>query len=420
MTSFALDMPQPPRLLRITTVSISLKLLLRGQLSFFQKHGFEVLTASAHGPEVKDLVAGGVPHHSVPMTRAITPLHDLLCLWQLVTLIRKFKPDIVHTHTPKAGLLGMIAAWICRVPVRLHTVAGLPMMEATGWRRWVLHHTERLTYAAATKVYPNSLGLLRFMMTEFKIPESQIQSSDSTFNSHSRLTYKNYFEIGTVKYEIIGKGSSNGVDPYHFSRSREWVDAANQIRSLHQIPEGAMVFGFVGRVVKDKGIVELVEAFQRLAADADIWLLLVGPYEQALDPLPETVRQAILEDPRIIKAGFQSDVRPWLVATNVFVFPSYREGFPNVVMQASCLEVPCIVSDINGCNEIIEDQANGLIVPPKDSQALYEAMKIMMGDKALRRSFALLARAYVIENFDQHYVWNELLREYRELLSLTR
>ncbi len=404
-------MHDKPRLLRITTASISLKLLLKGQFTFFQQQGFEVLTVSAEGPEVKELMSEGVQHQIVPMTRMITPIQDAICLWQLIRVIRTFKPHIVHTHTPKAGLLGMMAAWVCRVPVRLHTVAGLPLMEATGLKRAVLKWTERITYASAHQVYPNSRGLLEFMVKEFHLANSRVQGNKGTLpNNESSAMEK-------IKYKIIGKGSSNGIDIRHFSPTPELLEAAKRIRKQYQVPDDAVVFSFVGRVVKDKGIVELVEAFRKLVASAEARLILVGPYEQELDPLPHDVIHYIQNDPQVIAAGFQRDVRPWLLASEVFVFPSYREGFPNVVMQATCLQLPSIVSDINGCNEIIEDQVSGLIVPSKNAKALYDAMQLMTQHKPLRTSYAIKAQEFVRTNFDQQFVWHELLKEYKSLIA---
>ncbi len=375
-----------PRLLRITTASISLKLLLRGQVAYFQQHGFEVLTISADGIEVKDLEAEGIPHQVVPMTRKITPIQDLICLWKLIRVIQKFKPDIVHTHTPKAGLLGLMAARICRVSVRLHTVAGLPLMEATGFKRWVLEMAERITYSCAHHVYPNSNGLLKYIKEQLLIVNRPLS--------------------------IIGKGSTNGIDTTFFSRSPELLEKAAEIRIKYQIPDDAIVFSFVGRIVKDKGIIELTAAFKKLSTIKDVRLMLVGPFEQELDPLPSQVMQFINDSNLVIKAGFQQDVRPWLLASDVFVFPSYREGFPNVVMQAACLKVPCIVSDINGCNELIEHNESGLIVPPKNDHALFDAMALMAADKKISSAFAEKAQQFVVDNYDQQYVWGELLKEY--------
>ena len=387
-------MQRQQRLLRITTASISLKLLLRGQFTYCQHQGFEVLAVSAWGSEVKDLLKEGIPHQVVPMTRKITPIKDLICLWKLIQLIQKFKPDIVHTHTPKAGLLGMMAAWICHVPARLHTVAGLPLMEARGMKRKVLKIVERITYACAHRVYPNSKGLLDYIIREFNIENEQLSTQN-------------------IKFKVIGKGSSNGIDSTYFLQTPELLQQAHVIRAQYDIPEGAIVFSFVGRIVRDKGIVELVEAFKKISSSrTDVRLILVGPFEPEMDPIPQDALQFINDSTLVIKAGFQKDVRPWLMASDIFVFPSYREGFPNVVMQAACMGIPCIVSDINGCNEIIEDKVSGVIVPVKNEFILYQAMLQLATQKDLRLSFANNARQFVASNFDQQYVWNEIRNEY--------
>lgn len=382
-----------PRLLRITTVPISLKLLLRGQPQFFTEKGFTVLTVSADGKEVAELKSEGIAHQVVPMTRQITPIQDLKCIWQLIKIIKSFKPDIIHTHTPKAGLLGMLAAWLCGVKVRMHTVAGLPVMESKGTKRIILKLTERLTYWCATRVYPNSTGLLQFMKDELGA-------------------------TNTNKFTIIGKGSSNGIDTTVFQRTPELEEIAIGIRTKYQIHADEIVFSFVGRIVRDKGIGELVNAFQHLQAaqpSTRMRLLLVGPFEQELDPVDASTYQYLQTSEQVILAGFQADVRPWLMASDVFVFPSYREGFPNVVMQACCLEVPCIVSNINGCNEIIQDQITGLIVPPKTVKQLQDAMQELSADYDRRRMLGQAGRDFVRSYFDQQYVWAQLYAEYRTL-----
>lgn len=388
-----------PRLLRITTVPISLKILLHGQLSYFKQQGFEVLTISAGGSEVQSLRDEGIPHHAVEMTRKITPLKDLVSLMKLIGAIRKFRPDIVHTHTPKAGLLGMMAAWICRVPIRLHTIAGLPLMEATGIKRKLLLATERLTYACASKIYPNAEGLKQYI--------------------------KDHIPTKTP-ISIIGKGSSNGINTAVFSRTVALEESAQSIRDQYNIHAEDVVFSFVGRIVKDKGVSEIITAFKGfyrfdqesgLSGMRKIFLMLIGPFEQELDPLIAEDYDFLHQHPQVILAGFQSDVRPWMMASDVFLFPSYREGFPNVVMQACCLKVPCIVSDINGCNEIIKSGDNGLIVPVKNAAALEEAMKVLANDSAGRKIFAERARDYVVKNFDQLYVWRALHDEYTNLLN---
>jgi len=379
-----------PRLLRITTVPISLEILLHGQLNFFRNQGFEVLAASSPGKEAESLRQGGIPHVSVVMTRKITPLRDIISLFHLIRLIRSFRPDIVHTHTPKAGLLGMVASWFCKVPVRMHTVAGLPLMEATGLKKALLFQAERITYACATSVYPNSVGLKQFIRDS--IPTK-------------------------TPLSVIGKGSSNGIDTSFFIRTRPLEAEATRIRQQQGWTETDIVFCFVGRVVRDKGIGELVKAFKDLLARwkpgfPRLFLLLVGPLEQDLDPLHIDDLHFLKESKNVFLAGFQTDVRPWMMASDIFVFPSYREGFPNVVMQASCLEVPSIVSDINGCNEIIRHRETGLIVPVKDSVRLASAMEELLHNPDMRKAFGRRSREFVIENYDQQYVWQELLKEY--------
>lgn len=381
-----------PRLLRITTVPISFHYLLRGQLSFMKEQGFEVIAISADGKERQQILDEGIQHHIIPFTRKITPVLDFIALINLIWLIRKLKPQIVHTHTPKAGLLGMIAAWFCSVPVRLHTVAGLPMMEANGLKRWVLKITERVTYRCANRIYPNSKGLLSYILSEF--------------------------QISNLKFEIIGRGSSNGIDTRYFSRTEELDLTAKAIRKQYDIPETSIVFSFIGRVVRDKGISELVKAFKKLIHHfPDCYLLLVGPLEQELDPISDEDLEFLNFESNIIMPGFQHDVRPWLLASDIFILPSYREGFPNVVMQAACMEVPCIVSDINGCNEIITHEHTGLIVPPKDADAVYYAMKRLVENPDQRSALGKNSRAFVTAHFDQHYIWDELLTEYKKRLE---
>jgi glycosyltransferase involved in cell wall biosynthesis len=382
---------EKPTLIRITTVPMSLHYLLRGQLPFMQANGFKVLAVSADGPERKDILNEGIRHYIIPFTRKITPFQDLVCLFKLIRLFRKVKPAIVHTHTPKAGLLGMLAAWMCRVPVRLHTVAGMPVMEARGLTRIILKITERITYTCAHKVYPNSIGLMKYIQTEFKIQNS--------------------------KFQILGKGSSNGIDSAYFSRSPELEEKAKKIRLRHQIPEKAVVLCFVGRIVKDKGIGELIAVFSRLSQNKkEVFLLLVGPMEPDLDPLMEEDVAFLRAETRVIMPGFQPDVCPWLMASDIFVFPSYREGFPNVVMQAACLGVPCVVSNINGCNEIITHGETGLLVKPKQEEALYQAVARLLEDEALQSAFKVKARDYVVQNFDQQVMWTALLNEYKKFL----
>ncbi len=380
------------KLIRITTVPISLKVLLRRQLQFMNQH-FDVLGVSSPGPVLQEVAEQeGVRVAAVEMTRAITPLKDLRAVWQLYRLFKKERPDIVHTHTPKAGLIGMLAARLAGVPIRLHTVAGLPLMEARGKKRMLLEQVEKITYAAATMVYPNSSNLAVFILK-------------SKFCSPARV-------------KVLGNGSSNGIDTSSFVRTPAIEEQASTLRQSLGLTAENFVFVFIGRLVRDKGIEELVTAFTRLQSEhPQARLLLIGPFEPELDPLSEDTLQQLNNNKSIITVGFQSDVRPYYLVSDVLTFPSYREGFPNVPMQAGCFDLPSIVTDINGCNEIITDGENGLIIPPKSSVHLYEAMKKLLLDEQLYLQMKSFARKMIVERYDQKYLWNIILEEYQQHLK---
>ncbi|MNH92965.1 Alpha-monoglucosyldiacylglycerol synthase [compost metagenome] len=379
------------KLIRITTVPISLKILLKGQHRFMARNNFDVLGVSSSGTELMDVKnEEGVDVKSIAMSRKITPLKDLKSLWSAYRLFRKEKPDIVHSHTPKAGIIGMVAAKLAGVPIRLHTVAGMPLMEVKGGKRKILDFVERLTYSAATKVYPNSKGLFDFIISH------QYTSSD--------------------KLKVIGNGSSNGINTSLFSKEVISAEQQNLLRNELGIGNDDFVFVFVGRLVGDKGVNELIKAFCELNYPS-VRLLLVGPLESDLDPLDKDTLRRIDENERIIPVGFQKDVRPYFAISNALVFPSYREGFPNVVMQAGAMELPAIVSDINGCNEIIIEGKNGTIIPVKNVDAVKKAMEMMITDKELYLKMKGNAREMITERYEQQVVWDALLTEYKSLLK---
>lgn len=381
---------QKPKLVRVTTVPLSLEKLLEGQLGFMKDH-FEVTAVSSEQERLKIFGENeGVAVFHLPMTRKITPLKDMLAVWKLYRFLRKEQPKIVHTHTPKAGIVGMFAAYLAKVPHRLHTVAGLPLMEASGVKRRILNLVEKWTYRFATKVYPNSHGLFSFIVEE-------------KFTKPSKL-------------RIIGNGSSNGIDTQYFSRSHFSEDELTAKRSALGIPSKDFVFVFVGRIVKDKGIDELVNAFEKLCIEhPNCTLLLVGPTEDDLDPVSPLTAKAILEHPKIVTTGFQKDVRVYFGLSDALVFPSYREGFPNVVMQAGAMGLPSIVSDINGCNEIVEDGINGLIVPVKNVDKLSHAMHRLIEDPELFRKVSHVSRVKIESRFGRSEIWQTMLEEYQSL-----
>jgi len=385
------------KLIRITTVPISFKVLLKGQLRFMTSNGFDVKGVSSEGEELREIHENeGIVMEAINMSRKITPFQDLKSLWEMWNFLRKEKPQIVHTHTPKAGIIGMLAARLAGVPHRLHTVAGLPLMEATGIKRKILNFVEKLTYSSATRVYPNSKGLYDFIL-------------------QNNFTQSN-------KLKIIANGSSNGINTTFFSPEQVSETEKAALREKLNIQPDDFVFVFVGRIVSDKGINELIKAFSELQTAENnqltgIKLLLVGGLESDLDPLnPETLAE-INQNRDIISVGFQQDVRPFFAISDALAFPSYREGFPNVVMQAGAMGLPSIVSDINGCNEIIVEGENGLIIPPKNVEKLKEKMLTLARDKNLYTKLKENSRRMIESRYEQSVVWNALLEEYEGLLQ---
>lgn len=372
------------KLLRISTIPLSLNVLLQGQLKMMSEH-YEVVAVSSPGKDLEVVAQReGVRTVVVPMERHISPLKDLVSLFKLIWLFLKEKPDIVHSLTPKAGLLSMMAAWICRVPVRIHTFTGLVFPSVTGWKRKVVMFTDRLTCFCANYINPEGVGVKRNMEE---------------------------FHITSKPLHIIGNGNVNGIDLSYFSRSEEVMAAAQPY-----LDANSFTFCFVGRMVRDKGINELVSAFCRLyEQNKSLRMILVGPFEDNLDPvLPETKEQ-ILQHPGIQFMDWQDDIRPFLAVSDVFVFPSYREGFPNVVIQAGAMGLPCIVTDINGCNEIIIDGQNGVIIPAKDESALYDAMLDFSTNDEKVEALARVARNMIAERYGRQALWKALLEVYQQL-----
>ena len=323
------------------------------------------------------------------MTRKITPIRDFFSLIKMILILIKEKPDLVHSHTPKAGVIAMLASRICRIPHRIHTVAGLPLMETSGIKKKFLIFVQWLTYICATKICPNSYGLKKFI-------------EDNIYFSKNKIT-------------VIGNGSSNGVDLKYFDRNYE-VNSSSVIFKKKYNLENLFSFIFICCIVKDKGIEELLKAFLNLNNEfKNIRLIIVGYEEKDLDPISDSAKNILLMNKNIINLGFKSEIRPFLASSDCLVLPSYREGFPNVVLQASSMQVASIVSDINGSNEIISNDLNGLLVQPKDIDSLYLAMKKIYMDKDLCRSLAISAKKIVTKKFDKDFIHNEILSFYSKL-----
>lgn len=376
------------KILRVTTVPGSLNTFCHGLLRELQEQdGYEVVAVSSPGDAMREIEEReGVRTVAVPMERHISPLRDLKSLFGLIRVFRKEKPTMVHSMTPKAGLLSMMAAWFCRVPVRVHTFTGLVFPTATGLTQKILILTDRITCACATHIVPEGEGVKDDLIS---------------------------YRITKKPLKVLGHGNVRGIDLDHYNPELPEVQAeAAKIRK-----PGIFTFVFIGRLVRDKGINELVEAFEWLNKEyPNTRLLLVGRQEPELDPLkPETIVK-IDNNKNIEAVGQQSDVRPWLAASDAFVFPSYREGFPNVVIEAGAMDLPSIVTDINGSREIIIEGKNGTIITPRDTDALYMAMKSFLEYPDIRTEMATNARPLIASRYEQSYVRTCLKEYYKEIL----
>lgn len=374
------------KLIRISTVPVSLNVFCNGLFSELKEEGYDVVAVSSPGEALDEIQSReNVEVFAVPMERHISPLKDIKSLFKLVRVFRKVKPDMVHSITPKAGLLSMMAGWLCKVPIRLHTFTGLVFPTASGLKQKILIFTDRLTCACATHIVPEGEGVKRDLIN---------------------------YKITNKPLKVLGYGNIKGIDLNLFNPEDEEVK--EKAASLRK--EGVFTFIFVGRLVRDKGINELIMAFSRLnQAFAESRLILVGNQESDLDPLLPEVLAEIDSNPAIEAVGHQADVRPWLAASDALVFPSYREGFPNVVIEAGAMGLTSIVTDINGSNEIIIEGKNGVIVPSKDEEALFNAMKSFLENPDMVKSMALQARSLISSRFEQSSVRKCLIDYYKEI-----
>lgn len=350
---------------------------------------YEVALLSSPGEELDDARAlYGIKTIAVSMERHISVLKDFVSLCRLIKVFLRERPDIVHSMTPKAGMLCMLAGWLTRVPVRVHTFTGLVFPTSTGLKRRILMFTDWLTCACATHV----------------IPEGEGVKADLLNNS-----------ITKKPLQVLGYGNVKGVDLSYYVRSEELKVKSDELKT-----DGVFTFLFVGRIVRDKGINELVKAFQHLHShNLNTRLWLVGAYEDSLDPISNETRQIIADNEGIEAVGVKrgDELLAYYAAADCFVFPSYREGFPNTVLEAGAMGLPSVVTDINGSREIINNGYNGLIVPPRDEQALFKAMTEMLENTEKRKEMATNARPLIAQRFEASFVRACLYDFYQRILQ---
>ncbi|MDM0073094.1 glycosyltransferase family 4 protein [Variovorax sp. J2P1-59] len=375
------------RILICTTVPETIETILKNQPRYLARY-FEIDLATSPGDAVARISTGeGVDVHEVPMKRGIDPFRDLRSLYSMIRVLLRTRPQVVHSYTPKAGLIAMVASWICRVPVRVHTFTGLIFPTARGLMRWLLIFIDRLICACATHVVPEGQGV-RSDLSRFRITRKPLA--------------------------VIGYGNIAGVNTAHFDPMELGVEqSAKVLRGNLGIGGADFVFCFVGRLNKDKGLFELIHSFKALPSKAR--LLLVGSVDQSA-PIADDLVDIINSHGRIHSLGFLEDIRAALRASDTLVLPSYREGFPNVILQAGAMELPVIATNINGCNEVVEPGLNGWLVPSRDVAGLRTAMgEAMQMSGVMLRGMGRQARERIRQRFEQREHWERMVQFYKEI-----
>ena len=371
------------KIIRAVTVPQSLG-FCREVMIKMRAMGYDMVAVTSPGPELDELRdKDGFHCVAVPMERHISIVNDLKSLMRMISVFRKEKPQVVHSMTPKAGMICMVAAWLTRVPVRIHTFTGLVWPTATGLKRKILMMTDWLTCACATHVIPEGQGVLNDL-------------------KNGGITKK--------PMKVLGYGNVRGVD----------MERSSPARFKATKNPDVFTFVFVGRIVGDKGINELVEAFVKLHdKHKNTRLVLVGKYEHELDPVSDKTRKLIDTNDGIDACGpkYGDDLLQMYVNADCFVMPSYREGFPNTVLEAGAMGLPSIVTDINGSREIIEYEKNGLIVPSKNANALYDAMERMLTDDNARETMNGNAREMIASRFEKNFVQKCQIEFYERILN---
>lgn len=379
------------RIVRVATIPFVVLHHLEGQIRASVAAGHEVFVITQGGEGLEQIRALGVAGVvAVDIQREIAPFADLVALFDLWRALGRLQPDLVHSITPKAGLLAAVAGWLRSVPIRLHTFTGQAWAERSGLVRWLGRMADRLIVRLNTRCYADSLSQRDFLAAEGICAVDAIR--------------------------VPGSGSLAGVDLKRFDPERLRTAGAAARRSLGIAP-GVKVVAFLGRVTRDKGIGELVTAFSGIH---DAALVLVGPAERERDPLAPETLAAIADNPAIHVVGYAAQPERYLAAADLLCLPSYREGFGIVVLEAASLGVTCVGTRIVGLTDAIVDGVTGVLIPPKDPRALADALKALLADDARRLALGQAARERVRKEFDADAMNAGLLQEYAALASARR
>ncbi len=374
-------------ILYLLTDEIS-SVLVRGQLGHLIGHGFDVTAGTRRArpdtPPEPCKWDDGVNVEHLPFVREPSPIADLRALWATIRLIRRVRPTIVNASTPKAGLLGMLAAWLCRVPVRVYVVRGFRFETTVGWRRRLFRSLEKIAMRCANHVVFNSPSLMDVAASEVLLPPG--------------------------RGEVIGAGSGNGVDLERFSD--EHLPTRDEARRQLGLPSDVPVVGFVGRFTRDKGIEDLVAVFDTRLRTADVRLLLVGQFE-AGDPVNPATRHLIEADDRIVVVAWLDHTGVAYRAMDLLAFPSYREGLPNAPLEAQACQVPVVAYAATGTVDAVHDGIGGVVVPLGGAVELADALCELIADEPRRGALGAAAQPWVRDRFEPLALWDELVARYR-------
>ncbi len=392
---FKSGMSAKPKVFRVVTIPAYTNLILRNQLGYLQQF-FTIIGVTANDNFHYNFIAEreGIKIYAIDIQRKVSVYNDVKSLLSLIVLLVKEQPQVIHTQTPKAGLIGMIAGAVCRVPVRICSVTGIPLRGLqTGRKGWFLGVLEWVTFRLATCVVPNSLGI-----------EQQLTCSMDAVERRKML--------------FLGNGSTNGVDLQRFSQDLEQREV---MRSQWNIGKDRLVLGYVGRIARDKGSRELLDAFKRLKPKyPQLVLLMVGLPETEYGELGVGFEEELKQTEGVVLAGRPQEVVPYFQMMDILVHPTYREGLPNALLEASAMELPIVSTDIPGCNEVVAHGVTGLLVAPKDVDALEVAIEELLVDAGKRTLFGKAGRVRVSERYEQRKVWDYWKQLYEQSLDTVR
>lgn len=376
----------------VVTDSSSLWSLYRGQFMYLKENGFDITAIASSGKEHELLRSQGIKTVVIDMERGPSAIKDFFSFINLFKFFLSNRFDVVSVSTPKASFLGVLAA------------------------RLALQR--KVSYILRGRVYENYEGLKRWFYESIDRVVSFLSSSIFSISHELRQEFIDKGFCNEKKIFVIGSGSSNGVDLGRFTLSNELKKSGDEYREKYGLTQKDVLYMYSGRIRKDKGVTELVSAFKNLSNTySNVYLLIQGKVEN-IDPLPDDILYEIENHPKIILEGWGFDIEKYYAAADIFVFPSHREGFGNVAIEASAMELPVIAFDVVGCRESVENNVSGIIVDDVSSNSLYMAMKSLLINKQLREQLGIKGRLRVEEKFDSQYIWSELAKYYKRLATV--